>query len=94
MGALAWMIFYQANGMINDICNLQHRSLRERKNSDFGGYCAGRNPKTWNLSNVQFQAFISNIAYMLSVLVYFALNEPHDCYVCLGKDPDRIYSSF
>eukprot|EP00353_Schmidingerella_taraikaensis_P011285 CAMPEP_0185590058 /NCGR_PEP_ID=MMETSP0434-20130131/59349_1 /TAXON_ID=626734 ORGANISM="Favella taraikaensis, Strain Fe Narragansett Bay" /NCGR_SAMPLE_ID=MMETSP0434 /ASSEMBLY_ACC=CAM_ASM_000379 /LENGTH=77 /DNA_ID=CAMNT_0028213933 /DNA_START=231 /DNA_END=464 /DNA_ORIENTATION=- len=32
--------------------------------------------------------------FLFPILVFFALNEPHDCYECLGKDPDRIYSSF
>mmetsp|Transcript_6079 Transcript_6079/g.8183 ORF Transcript_6079/g.8183 Transcript_6079/m.8183 type:complete len:116 (+) Transcript_6079:42-389(+) len=34
--------------------------------------------------------------YALSIPVgaFFILNKPHDCYMCLGKDPERIYSRF
>ena len=31
---------------------------------------------------------------LLPVLVFFIFDDPHDCFTCLGKDPDRIYSSF
>jgi len=37
---------------------------------------------------------LSSIIYVLPIVVYFGLDEPHDCYECLGKDPDRIYSSY
>ena len=30
---------------------------------------------------------------ILPVLLFMLLDDPHDCFVCLGKDPDRIYSS-
>ena len=31
---------------------------------------------------------------LLPINVFFAFNDPHDCFVCLGKDPDRKYSRF
>ena len=31
---------------------------------------------------------------LLPVAAFFVLNEPHDCFMCFGKDPDRIYSSY
>jgi len=31
---------------------------------------------------------------MLPVVSFLLVNKPHDCYTCLGKDPDRVYSSF
>ena len=31
---------------------------------------------------------------ILPLGVFLALNDPHDCFVCLGRDPDRIYSTF
>ena len=30
---------------------------------------------------------------LVPFLAFFLLDQPHDCFVCLGKDPDRIYSS-
>ena len=35
-----------------------------------------------------------SFVYLIPVLTFFALNKPHDCFSCLGKDPDRIYSTF
>ena len=31
---------------------------------------------------------------LLPVLVFFGFDDPHDCFVCFGKDPDRKYSRF
>ena len=31
---------------------------------------------------------------ILPMIGLFLVDDPHDCYTCLGKDPDRIYSSF
>ena len=31
---------------------------------------------------------------ILPVAVYLLTNEPHDCFVCLNKDPDRAYSIY
>ena len=31
---------------------------------------------------------------MIPLISFYLLDEPHDCFVCLGKDPDRIYSNF
>ena len=36
----------------------------------------------------------SNLIHLLPIVAFLALNEPHDCYTCLGKDPDRIFSQF
>ena len=32
--------------------------------------------------------------YLVPVVVFLLIDTPHDCFVCLGKDPDRIYSTF
>jgi len=31
---------------------------------------------------------------LLPFVFYFWLNEPHDCFKCLGKDPERRFSIF
>ena len=51
----------------------------------------------FDLSNYKFnvigygQACV-DIMTLLPVASFLILNEPHDCFACLGKDPDRIYS--
>jgi len=35
-----------------------------------------------------------DLVTFLPIVVFLGLNKPHDCYACLGKDPDRIYSSY
>lgn len=31
---------------------------------------------------------------LIPSLTFFAFDKPHDCFVCLGKDPERIFSRF
>ena len=31
---------------------------------------------------------------LLPFIFYFILDKPHDCFICLGKDPDRRFSKF
>ena len=38
--------------------------------------------------------FVINVLQLFPFLMFFLLDQPHDCFVCLGKDPDRIYSRF
>ena len=44
------------------------------------------------------EASVTYLVFILAELVpfisYLWLNEPHDCFRCLGKDPDRRYSIF
>ena len=44
----------------------------------------------------QFSWIIFNLNFWLLIPIwtFFWLHDPHDCYTCLGKDPDRIYSRF
>jgi len=43
---------------------------------------------------VKLYYFFSVLLELLPFLTFFWLDEPHDCFVCLGKDPDRVYSVF
>ena len=45
--------------------------------------------KKYDLEEFRMTMFL-----LLPVVAYFLLNEPHDCYMCYGKDPDRVYSIF
>ena len=38
--------------------------------------------------------YIFNCFILLPVVVFFLLDQPHDCFICLGKDPDAIYSTY
>ena len=38
--------------------------------------------------------WLLDLAILIPSLTFFAINKPHDCFVCLGKDPERIYSRF
>ena len=40
-----------------------------------------------------FEFYILSMV-LLPVFIFMILNDPHDCYKCLGKDPDRVYSRF
>ena len=31
---------------------------------------------------------------ILPIIVFMVINKPHDCYECMGKDPDRTYSIY
>ena len=35
-----------------------------------------------------------DMSILIPVIVFVVLDEPHDCFVCLGKDPERVYSIF
>ena len=37
---------------------------------------------------------ILDVNLMLPVVAFLCFDDPHDCFRCMGKDPDRIYSSF
>ena len=36
--------------------------------------------------------FVVDFMILIPSFTFFALNHPHDCFVCLGKDPKRVYS--
>ena len=43
-------------------------------------------------ANWSYLVFI--LAELLPFFGFFWFNEPHDCFQCVGKDPDRRYSIF
>ena len=34
-----------------------------------------------------------NSVLLLPLVTFMVLDDPHDCFMCLGKDPERVYSS-
>lgn len=44
--------------------------------------------------NVTLLYFLASFVEMVPILVFLLLDEPHDCFECFGKDPERIYSIF
>lgn len=45
-------------------------------------------------SNLPDYFFSFDVILLSPIALFLFLNEPHDCFVCHGKDPDRIYSSY
>ena len=37
---------------------------------------------------------LSNVSCLIPVLTFLVLDRPHDCFRCVAKDPDHIYSIF
>ena len=44
--------------------------------------------------NFSLMFLCTTVVELIPFLMFFLLDRPHDCFVCLGKDPDRIYSIF
>ena len=58
-------------------------------------------PVVWFASEMaervgDFAAFnlTMDMSILIPVIVFVVLDKPHDCFVCLGKDPERVYSIF
>ena len=81
----------QAIGLASYFCEVTEEQL----DSMFSGICDGRNDDDdWSEHALRVAMLAGNFLFMLPMLTFFWLNEPHDCYVCLGKDPERLYSRF
>ena len=80
----------------------EHEFNDEPENSAFlgeGGFCHafiyGFFDVLISPKNYQYLSCIYLSLVMLQViplLAFYTFDRPHDCFVCLGKDPDRIYS--
>jgi len=60
-----------------------------------GFFVAGFNSLVASKSrkSILTSVFLSiNVIEMTPFLAFYLLDRPHDCFVCLGRDPDRIYS--
>ena len=67
--------------------------------SSEGGYCSFwangfdemiRDPE--NKRSITLIYLFYNVLELTPFIAFYALENPHDCFVCLGKDPDRLYS--
>ena len=47
-----------------------------------------------NRNHIGIVLWLVDLTILIPSLTFFAVNQPHDCFVCLGKDPERIYSRF
>ena len=47
----------------------------------------------YNKRNMSLIYFGMTLLELIPFLAFFIFNRPHDCFICLGKDPERIYSS-
>lgn len=52
----------------------------------------GRFNKNSNIASMPFALYY--IQLLLPVVVFLMFDDPHDCFTCLGKDPERKYSRF
>ena len=46
------------------------------------------------LKQKSYGSAIQTAFLLLPFILFFALNDPHDCFTCLGKDPNHIYSRY
>ena len=61
------------------------------------GICKIASDFSKDLSTRPMAAFfflMSTLFDVVPTVAYLLLNNPHDCFVCFGKDPDRNFSSF
>ena len=64
-------------------------------NSGICNYFIEKFQTEWGDQNLTaFGIYVYNMIIMLPVIVFFLLDQPHDCFTCLGKDPDHIYSTY
>ena len=61
--------------------------------NDYGGVCEIQDLEHY-YDKFGILNFSGNLVTLLPTIAFLALNKPHDCYVCLGKDPERVYSRF
>lgn len=43
---------------------------------------------------LNYMFMVLDFTVLLPVVLFLLLDRPHDCFVCLGKDPDRVYSTY
>jgi hypothetical protein len=48
----------------------------------------------FNIHHFYVQYSTTAFLFLIPFFVFLAFNKPHDCFKCLGKDPDRRYSIF
>ena len=46
----------------------------------------------YQVASLQFALYYEQL--ILPVVVFLMFDDPHDCFTCLGKDPERKYSRF
>ena len=51
-------------------------------------------PKNLSPNQASEEYFFFIVCELIPFVIYFLLQKPHDCFVCLGKDPDRRFSMF
>ena len=68
------------------------------KGDSSDNFCAEIDKSTinWARSSLEFSQLqlMYDLTVLLPVVTFLLFDDPHDCFACLGKDPDRIYSSF
>ena len=52
------------------------------------------NDVDWGQTSDLYFVIETIVVYLLPIWSYMVLEQPHDCFRCLGKDPDRKFSQF
>ena len=58
------------------------------------GICSSILPSNFEKRYFALSYLAVEFSLLLQIMAFFLFNKPHDCYRCLGKDPERIYSRF
>ena len=56
------------------------------------GICVYFDLSSYSFNVIGYGESFQDLMILLPVATFLVLNNPHDCFACLGKDPDRIYS--
>lgn len=73
------------------ICEIDENKLSEIETRDICYYY--RSFEVSFEGRFWFGEVFLDFAILFVILAFFVLNNPHDCYMCIGKDPERIYSA-
>ena len=84
-----------SEGALESHSNLQGPFYQE----EHGGFCAvffERETNSMNQDKFIKVVYLGvNLCELVPFLSFFLLDRPHDCFVCVGRDPDRgPYSAF
>lgn len=94
---LCCLLGYQVCFCLNVLCTRESREYGIEEDDLIKvkeGICTYLGTNHFTFETLAAAEIIWTTLILVSILAFFVLDTPHDCYVCLGKDPDRIYSGF
>ena len=94
--AFKTLVFYETI-CVNALFN-KDKALFDSKHHNDIGICLNiihyfsKFSSTANIASFHFSLYY--VALISPVIIFLMFDNPHDCFTCLGKDPERKYSSF